>query len=60
MGEFTVRNPDYEAVVRASFAQQGLMAHLGARMTRVEPGMTEIEVDFRPELTRSRPSSTPR
>lgn len=51
MADFTVRNPDYEAVVRGSFAQQGLMAHLGARMTRVEPGMTEIEVAFRPELT---------
>lgn len=43
MTGFTVRNLDYEAVVRGSFAQQGLMAHFGARMTRVEPGAVDIE-----------------
>ncbi len=47
----TVRNPDFEVVVRDSFAQQGLMAHLGARMALVEPGRVEIEVGFRKELT---------
>jgi uncharacterized protein (TIGR00369 family) len=46
-----VRNPDYEGLVRSSFAQQGLMAHLGAVLTRVEPGSVEIEVPFRSELT---------
>jgi len=49
--DLVVRNPDFEAVVRGSFAQQGLMSHLGARMARVEPGHVEIEVPFRDELT---------
>lgn len=47
----TVRNPDYEALVRGSFAQQGLMTNFGAELTRVEPGRVEIEVPFRDDLT---------
>lgn len=46
-----VRNPDFASVVRGSFAQQGLMAHIGAHMARVGPGQVEIEVPFRAELT---------
>lgn len=42
----TPRNPDAEAVVRRSFAAQGLMATLGARLTAVEPGLVEIEVPY--------------
>lgn len=49
--EFTVRNPDFQALVAGSFAKQGLMAHLGARLSSVEPGRVQIEVDYRPELT---------
>lgn len=37
--------------VRGSFARQGLMAHLGARITRLDHGRCELEVDHRPELT---------
>lgn len=51
MTEFTARNPDYEQVVRRSFEQQGLMGTFGARLTHVEPGATQIEVDFDPGLT---------
>lgn len=40
------RNSDYEALVRSSFAQQGLMRHLGAELTRVDPGAVDIEVPF--------------
>ncbi|GAA1140828.1 PaaI family thioesterase [Ornithinicoccus hortensis] len=46
-----VRNDDYEDVVRTSFAKQGLMRHLGAEVTEVEPGAVTIEVPFAPELT---------
>ncbi len=46
-----VRNPDFQAVVTDSFAQQGLMAHLGAELTRVEPGEVQIEVAFREQLS---------
>lgn len=51
MTPLAVRNPDFDAVVRGSFAQQGLMSHLGARMTGVEPGAVQIEVGFRPQLS---------
>ncbi len=39
-------NPDYERVVRDSFARQGLMTTLGARMAAVEAGRIEIEAPF--------------
>jgi uncharacterized protein (TIGR00369 family) len=42
---------DYEARVRASFARQRAMATMGAEMTRVEAGVVEIEMAYRPELT---------
>lgn len=48
MTAFTVRNPDFETVVRDSFAQQGLMTHLGAELTTVEPGRTQVEVPTGP------------
>ncbi len=51
MSQHTVRNPDFESVVRGSFAQQGLMTHFGATMTRCEPGFVEIEVPYGPHLT---------
>lgn len=46
MEQFTARNPDFVSVVRESFARQGLMATLGARLARVQPGHVEIEVPF--------------
>jgi len=42
-------NPEYEAVVRASFARQTFMAALGATLERVAPGEVEIAAPFRPE-----------
>lgn len=51
MSQLTVRNPEFEAVVRGSFAQQGLMSHLGATLRSVAPGAVEVEVGFRDELT---------
>src|SRR3954452_9244972 len=44
-------DPDYAARARASFAAQGVMRHLGARLTLVEPGRCVVELPFRPELT---------
>jgi uncharacterized protein (TIGR00369 family) len=44
-------DPDFVARVKMSFARQGFMALLGARITRVEPGMVEIEAPFRADLT---------
>ena len=48
---FEARDPDYEQRVRESFAQQGLLATLGAELRSVEPGAVEIEVPFSPGLT---------
>ena len=45
------QDPDYEARLRASFQRQQVMATLGARLTRVAPGETDIELPFRSDLT---------
>src|SRR5260370_12752877 len=41
----------YLKKVRESFARQGLMAHLGARITELREGYVEIRASYRPELT---------
>jgi uncharacterized protein (TIGR00369 family) len=43
--------PGFADRVRASFARQRVMALIGARLARVEPGSVEIELPFREELT---------
>ncbi len=45
------RNPDWEAVVRASFARQGIMGLIGAELCALSPGRCEIRLPFRPDLT---------
>ncbi len=47
---FEPRNPDFEARVRGSFARQGIMDLIGARITKVEPGLVEIELPHRADL----------
>jgi uncharacterized protein (TIGR00369 family) len=47
----TPRDPDYATRVRTSFGRQQAMTLLGAQMTEVEVGMTEIVLPFREELT---------
>lgn len=42
---------DLEQRVRASFARQQLMRTLGASLTSVLPGVVEIELPFRDDLT---------
>ena len=39
-------NPDYERYVRDSFASQGMMITLGARLASVAPGEVVIEAPF--------------
>ncbi|NEA98514.1 PaaI family thioesterase [Streptomyces sp. SID13726] len=43
--------PETAARVRDSFERQGLMTHLGARITRIEPGRVHITLPSRPEVT---------
>ncbi len=45
------QNPNYEAVVRDSFARQPFMDHVGARMTTIKPGICEISLDHNKALT---------
>ena len=48
---FEPADAEFAGRVRASFARQQVMAFIGAEMTRVEPGLVEIALPFRPELT---------
>jgi uncharacterized protein (TIGR00369 family) len=48
---FTPRDPEFERRVRDSFGRQALMGHLGAEIARLEPGLCEITLPFRPELS---------
>ncbi|MGW0961323.1 PaaI family thioesterase [Streptomyces gelaticus] len=44
-------SPEVRKRVRESFDRQGLMTHLGARMTHIGPGRVHIELPARPEVT---------
>jgi uncharacterized protein (TIGR00369 family) len=45
-----IRDPDYEARVRGSFAKQRFMATIGATVTSVQPGEVSIELPYRDDL----------
>jgi uncharacterized protein (TIGR00369 family) len=51
MTAFEAKDPGFEARIRESFVRQKVMALIGARLTRVEPGRVEIELPFRDDLT---------
>lgn len=51
MADLKPADPDYESRTRASFARQGAMALIGARLLSVAPGRVEIELPFRPDLS---------
>lgn len=51
MTSFVPADGAFEERVRASFARQGAMKLLGARLERVEPGLVEIALPFRDELS---------
>ncbi|MFJ7254356.1 PaaI family thioesterase [Streptomyces sp. NPDC098085] len=44
-------SPEVPARIRAGFDSQGLMGHLGARMTHIGPGCVHIALPSRPEVT---------
>ena len=52
--QFQPKDPAFAARVRASFARQKAMDFIGARLTVVEPGYTEIALPYRPELTQQK------
>jgi len=51
MSEFEPRDPDFERKVRESFARQRVMSTIGATLARIEPGLVEIALPFRVDLT---------
>jgi uncharacterized protein (TIGR00369 family) len=52
--QFKAQNPDYERVVRESFAKQGLMTTFGARIVSLEPGVCVVEMDYAPGVSQQR------
>jgi uncharacterized protein (TIGR00369 family) len=50
MALFDAEDQNFEARVRASFAQQSLHRTIGATVTKVAPGEVEIEIPFREDL----------
>ena len=44
-------NPDFERVVRENFLEQRVMSLIGAELSTVAPGLVEICLPFRPDLT---------
>lgn len=45
------RDPAFVSNVRDSFSRQAVMRFIGATLTLIEPGLVEIELAYRPELT---------
>lgn len=44
-------NPAFADEVRRSFAKQAIMGLIGGELVRVEPGVVEIKLAYRPDLT---------
>lgn len=44
-------NPAFADEIRESFAQQTIMGLIGGELTRIEPGVIEISLTYRPDLT---------
>ena len=51
MTTYQASNPAFVEEIRQSFAKQMIMGLIGASLTRVEPGVVEITLPYRPDLT---------
>ena len=51
MTEYQASNPAFVEEIRQSFAKQTIMGLIGASLTRVEPGVVEITLPYRADLT---------
>lgn len=49
--ELEARNPSFVEEVKNSFAEQSIMQLIGAELARVEPGVVEISLPYRRDLT---------
>lgn len=43
--------PNYEAIVRNSFSQQGLMANFSASISNISPGLIELSAPLTPKVS---------
>ena len=50
MPDFPASDPEFAQRVRRSFDRQTIMGLLGARITRIEAGLVEIELPYREDL----------
>lgn len=57
--EFLPATVDYAARVRSSFAKQAVMGLIGAELATVRPGLVEIRLPFRADLTHNTDFYTP-
>src|SRR5262245_18628240 len=48
---FKAPNPSFATEVKESFAKQAVMTSIGAQLTKVEPGVVEITLPYRHDLT---------
>jgi len=44
-------NPSFAADIKRSFAKQSIMQLIGAELSRIEPGLVDISLPYRAELT---------
>jgi len=51
---FEPQDPDYAARVRASFGRQAAMSLIGAELATIEPGVCEIVLAWRADLTQQK------
>jgi uncharacterized protein (TIGR00369 family) len=51
MAKIHPEDANYESRVRASFARQQVMHTMGVKLTGVEPGVIELELPYRTDLT---------
>ena len=49
--QFEPADPDFAARVRSSFQRQGIMAHIGATLSSVEPGRVRISLPYSDSLS---------
>lgn len=46
----TLRNPTFSEEIKQSFSKQTIMGLIGAKLTRVDPGIIEITLPYRADL----------
>lgn len=51
MRKIEATNPAFAAEIRASFAKQAIMSLIGGELTLIEPGVIEITLPYRADLT---------